>query len=157
MPAPLINPNAFQQQQVAGDLDLNVAMTGVISGLLSQNQATPLVCGTPLKFDSSITTGRLPQFVAAAQSDLAVGYLKRTMRQSTYAPGDVIEVTMEMLPVMWLTAQGTIAPGAQVESGTDPTTVQTRTSNSCRGFAIDPATSGQLVRVALTTAIAKQA
>ena len=148
-----LNPNTFEQSQIPGDLDLNIAMTGTISGLISANQATALAEGTPVKLDAAILTGRLPQFVAAAAGDLAIGYLRRTLRQTSFAAGDTCEVTMMPAPVMWLTAKGTVAMGAQVESdATDPTLVQTLASASCRGIALDPATDGKLLRVILNTA-----
>lgn len=148
-----MNPNQFEQGLVPGDLDLNIAMTGIISGMVSANQATALAAGSPVKLDAAVTKGRLPQFVAAAVTDKAIGYVKRTLQKSSFVAGDIIEVTMDPKPVMWLVAGGTIAMGAAVEtSGSDPTQVITAAgTNQVRGIALDPGTSGQMIRVVLYT------
>ncbi len=53
-------------------------------------------------------------------------------------------------PVMWLTAAGSIACGALVESDSTGAFVQTKSANALRGIALDPATDGQLLRVLIT-------
>jgi hypothetical protein len=148
--AAVLNQNQQEQTPVLGDIDLGIMMSGTISGILSVNQATALVAGAPVKFDTTITTGRLPQFVAAAQTDKAIGIIKRTLQAATFNAGDKIEVVGDFGPVMWLEATGTIACGAQVESDTTDAFVETLASGSQRGIAIDPASDGQLLRVMIS-------
>lgn len=145
-----ININQFAQTPVQGDADLQIASSFTISGILSAAQVTSLNAGTPVKLDSTVTTGQLPQFVAAGASDRAFGFIKRTAKQSVFATGDKIEVMSLFGPVMWLTAEGSIACGALVESTADGAAVQTKASGALRGIAIDPATSGQLLRILIT-------
>lgn len=144
--------NQFQQGVVAGDLDLNIMAGGAFAGVLSANQDTPAVtvqAGTPAKIDTSITAGFVPNFLQAAVSDVAIGYFKRTAKKALFAIGDVVEVAITAGPVMWLLAEGTITPGAKVESATDLLGVVTLASGKARGIALDYGTSGQLIRVIL--------
>ena len=153
--AATININAFQPQPVVGDPDLQIMLTGVISGILSANQATSLVAGTPVKLDSAITSGNIPQFVAAAQGDLAFGYLKRTVQAATFATGAPVEVIGNFGPVLWLNANSTMAPGISVQqNSSDPTIVEAVSGGKTRGILLDPATAGILVRVILTAPLA---
>lgn len=152
MASPTLNVNQFAQAAVQGDVDLGIMQTGVLSGRISPNQASALSAGTPVNLDSAVTTGKLPMFVAAASSAVALGYLKRTLRQSSFATGDDCEVVLTPAPVIYLTAKSTVAMGAYVESGSDPLTVQTLASGKPRGIALEPATDGTLVRVLLLQA-----
>lgn len=150
-----ININQFAPTPVLGDLDLQIAESKTISGMLSANQATSLVAGSPVIFDSAITSGYLPQFKAAAASDLAFGYLKRTVQAATFATLDKVEVVGHYGPVMWLNALSTMAPGIPVQSNAgDATVVEVVTSGKVRGILIDPAVTGQLVRVMIAAPIA---
>jgi hypothetical protein len=150
-----LNINQFQQQPVLGDVDLQIAQSLTITGQLSANQATALVAGTPVKLDSAITSGRYPQFVAAGATDLAFGYIKRTVQAATFSSGDKIEVVGAFPPVMWLSAASTMAPGIPVQSNaSDATIVEAVTSGKVRGILLDPAVTGQLVRVLLADPLA---
>ena len=150
-----ININSFAPTPVLGDLDLTIMETGTISGMLSVNQATALVAGTPVKFDSAITSGYFPQFIAAAQGDIAIGYIKRTVQAASFAAGDKIEVVGTFGPVMWLNANSTMAPGIPVQQNTsDATIVEAVSGQKTRGILLDPAVAGQLVRVILTSPLA---
>lgn len=150
----VLNINQQQQTPVEGDLDLQIAQSQTITGLLSTNQATALVAGSAVKFDSAITTGTVPQFVAAADSEVAIGYIKRTVQAASFSAGDKIEVVGCFGPCMWLTAVGTIAMGATVEDTATPGSVQTKSSNKGRGLAIGPAVDGQLVRIMIADPLA---
>ncbi len=150
-----ININQFAPTPVLGDLDLQIAESSTISGILSANQATALVAGTPVIFDAAITSGYLPQFKAAAQSDLAFGYLKRTVQSASFSTLDKVEVVGLFGPVMWLSALSTMAPGIPVQSNTsDATVVEAVSGGKVRGILIDPAVTGQLVRVMIAAPLA---
>lgn len=157
MAIPTLNTNQFRQVPILGDLDLQIARSGVISGKVSPNQATALAAGTPVKLDSAITSGNVPMFVAAAQNDLAIGFVKRTLQSFSFNTGDVIEVVSFFGPVMWLLPNTTIAPGTQVENSSDGTTVQPFTSHSVRGIQLDPGVVNVLARVIITNAAAAHA
>lgn len=149
-----LNINQQQQTPIEGDLDLQIAESQTITGILSTNQGSSLAAGAAVKFDTAITAGSVPQFIAAADTDVAFGYIKRTVQASTFAAGDKIEVVGAYGPCMWLTANGTIAMGAAVEDTSTPGTVQTKASNKQRGIAIQPATNGQLLRVMILDPVA---
>ena len=146
-----MNINQTEPTPVQGDLDLSIAQSQTISGQVSTNQATALVGGQPVKLDSANTTLSFPQFVAAAQGDVAIGYVKRTVQANSFPTGSDIEVVGDFGPCMWLTAAGAITPGQLVEDATGDLTVQAFTSNKVRGIALDPASaSGVLLRVIIT-------
>jgi hypothetical protein len=142
-----LNINQQQQTPVEGDLDLQIQRSQTITGVLSANQVTALVAGSSVKFDSAITVGGIPQFVAAAVGDVAVGYIKRTVQAASFNTGDKVEVVGNFGPVMWLTAHGTILPGATVEDYSTAGQVQTKSAQKARGLALDYATDGQLIRI----------
>lgn len=146
-----ININQTEPTPVQGDLDLSIAQSSTISGQVSANQATALVGGQPVKLDSANTTLAFPQFVAAGQTDVAIGYVKRTVQANSFPTGSDIEVVGDFGPVMWLTAAAAITPGQLLEDATGDLTVQPVTSNKVRGIALDPASgSGVLLRVIIT-------
>lgn len=149
-----ININQTAQTPVEGDLDLQIAQSQTITGLLSVNQATALAAGSFVKFDATITTGGIPQFVAAAQGDIAVGVIKRTLQASSFSTGDVVEIVGAFGPVMYLTAAGSIACGAKVESDSTGAFVETLSSGKARGIAIDPVADGQLTRIIIAEPLA---
>jgi len=144
-----LNINQFQQVTVRGDLDLQISKSGVITGQISVNQATALLGGAFVKLDTA-NTGPLPQFVAAAVGDAAVGTIKRNVKTDTFSAGDYVEVAGVYGPVMWLKAGATVAPQAFVEDDTSGGVI-TKSSGAARGIALDPGTSGNLFRVILTT------
>lgn len=151
----MININQFAPTPVLGDLDLQIAASGTISGQLSTNQGSSLVAGTPVKFDTAITEGSLPQFIAAAATDLAFGYIKRTVQAATFAALAKIEVVGAFGPVMWLTANSTMARGIPVQSNaSDATIVEAVSSGKVRGILLDPGAAGRLVRVMLSAPLA---
>jgi hypothetical protein len=146
----IININQFAQTPIQGDADLQIASSFTITGILSATQVSSLNAGTPVKLDATVTSGQLPQFVAAAAGDRAFGFIKRTAKQSVFATGDKVEVMSLFGPVMWLTASGSIACGALVESTSDGSAVQTKASGALRGIMLDPVADGQLGRVLIT-------
>lgn len=146
-----LNSNLFQQTQVRGSLDLQISKSGVITGQISENQATALNPGDFVKLDTA-NTGPVPQFVAAAVGDTGLGVLIRTVKASSFSAGDAVEVAFNGGPVIWLEAGASINPGAAVEdNGSDQ--VITKASNAQKGIALDPGTSGNLLRVIITPPI----
>jgi hypothetical protein len=144
-----LNINQFQQVAVRGDIDLNINDSGVITGQVSANQATPLVGGTFVKLDSA-NTGPIPQFVAAAVGDAnIIGVIKRNVKSDSFATGQYVEILSNLGPVMYLVAGATVASGAQVQDNGDGTVV-TKSANAARGIALDPGTTGNLFRVIIT-------
>jgi hypothetical protein len=146
-----INLNQFNQVPIAGQLDLQISKSGVITGEVSANQATALSPGQPVKLDSA-NTGNVPLFVAAAASDVALGHVAYDVKKSQPVAGDPVSVAFHGGPVMWMLAKETIAPGARLEQNADGS-VQNVTSAKVRGIALDPGTAGQLFRVIITTPV----
>lgn len=147
--------NQIQQQPAVGDLDLSVFQTGALAGIMSANQATAVKAGTAAKIDTAITAGSVVQFVACAYTDAAaIGFFRRTSKAATFSAGDDVEVVVSPMPVMWLLAAGTIAPGAGVENHTDSYSIVTLSSGKRRGYNLQYAVSGQLTRVLLSVPFA---
>jgi hypothetical protein len=138
-----LNINQFAQTTIRGQLDQNIPPGPVIAGVVSVNQATALKAGDAVKLDTS--TGNVPSFVAAAASDVAIGHLVFDEKKASPVAGDAIQVAL-FGSIMWMTARGTVAVQASLENYTDGT-VQTLASAKMRGIALDPATTGNLLRV----------
>lgn len=148
-----LNINQFAQLPVRGEQDLNIARSGIIAGQVSANQATAMTAGTAVILDPAITVQGLPQFKAAANADLAFGYLLLDPKRATVSAPDVMQVACRSTgPVIWLVAAGTIPPGSQVEQVLVGGDVQVLAAGKFRGLALDYATVGQLVRILLTPA-----
>lgn len=152
-----LNVNSFEQAPVRGQADLQIAKSGVLSGQVSPNQATALKNGDLVKIDTTITTkGIVPQFVAAANSDINTMRIVRGVKQGTYSAGDAIEVAFIGGVVQWLEAGDTITPGATVQESNDGTQVIPKASGKSVGYSIDYGVSGELVRIVHTGLIAFQ-
>lgn len=151
-----LNINQFAQVAVRGQQDLKIAPSGVLSGIVSANQVTPLEAGDAVILDPAITIAGTPQFIAAGVSDVADGYMIFDPKASTVGTPNAIQVAMRFNgPIIWLLAAATIAPGAFVEQTVGPNDVQTLAAGKLRGKALDFATVGQLVRVILIGANAQ--
>jgi hypothetical protein len=147
-----LNLNQFSQVPVKGQLDLQISKSGVISGVVDASQATALVAGQPVKLYAS-NTGAEVKFVAAAETDVAIGHVVLNVKKASPEAGDAIEVAGNFGPVMWLEAGETITPGERVENDDADDTIQAVSGGKCRGIAIDYATSGNLTRVILCTPV----
>jgi len=149
-----LNINQFAQVAVRGQQDLSIARSGIISGAVSANQATPLKAGDAVLLDSAITVAGVPQFIAAGNSDVAFGYVVLDPKTASVAAPNALQVMCRAPgPVMWLLAAATIPPGATVEQATGGGyDVQGLASGKLRGINLDYATIGQLTRIMLTPA-----
>lgn len=148
----VININQFAPTPVKGDIDLSIAESQTISCQVDSSQATALVAGQPVKLTTAV--GALPVVIAAGQTDVAFGFIKRTVQAASFNALDKVEVVGQFGPVMWLESAAAIAAGARVEDASGDLTVQTFTSNKVRGVALDAATAAnQLLRVIITTPV----
>lgn len=148
--------NQFNQQVAVGDVDLGIMQTGALAGILSPNQSTPgltVVAGAPAKFDTTITSGYVPNFLQAGITDVAIGLFKRTSMVGTFGLLDVVEVALFAGPVVWLLAAATITPGLTVYQDANNAVVGTGGGAKSRGIALDYAVSGQVLRVLLVSAV----
>lgn len=154
---PTLYINQFRQSVAPGDLDLQITRTGVITGVLSPNQATDLPAGQAVKLDTANTNATVPQFLLAADNEAAIGVIKRTAKRSVFRAnvggagtiGDPVEVTYFGGPVVWEVANATILPQAQLEfatSGGYPY-AQTLAAGKLRGVALDPAVASAIFRM----------
>ena len=151
-----LNINQFAQVAVRGQLDQQIARSGVIQGQVSAaNTTTPTKPGDAVDLDPAVTIVGAPQFTTALYTDVSFGYAVYDVKSSSVLTPGVIQVAMRWVgPTIWLVAAGTIAPGALVEqaaSGGDVVTFGT-SSSKVRGVALDPGTVGQLLRVVLAGA-----
>lgn len=149
--------NQFGQSVAVGDLDLNIMNGGSLVGILSPNQASPAVtvnAGAPAKIDTTITTGKVLNFLQAGITDLAIGNFKRTVNQGVFSVLDVVEVAMTGGAVIWLLAAATITPGLTVYQDVNGSVVGAGGGAKARGIALDYATTGQVLRVLITNPMA---
>lgn len=146
-----LNINQFGQVAIRGQQDLGIASSGILSGMVSAaNTTTPIAAGDAVKLDPAVTVVGQPQFVSAASTDVAFGYMIYDPKSASVLTPGQIQVAMRVRgPVLWLVAAGTIAPGALVEQATSSGDVQTLASGHLRGIALDPGTVGNLLRVVL--------
>jgi hypothetical protein len=150
-----LNINQFAQVPVRGQQDLKIALSGVVSGIVSANQATPILAGDPVKLDSAIVIAGTPQFVEAGTGDVAHGYMIFDPKTASAPTPNAIQVALRFVgPVIWLLAAGTIPPGSFVEQTAGPNDVQVLAAGKLRGLALDYATVGQLTRILLVPAFA---
>lgn len=149
-----ININQFAQVPVRGELDLQIAKSGIFSGIVSANSAA-IVAGDDVILDEAITVAGTLQFRLALYTEVAMGFAILDPRAATVATPGAIQVASRLTgPVMWLIAGATIAPGALVEQVNSASyDVQTLAAGKLRGMALDYATIGQLTRVLLAQAL----
>lgn len=151
-----ININQFSQTPILGQLDQQIARSGVVQGMVSAaNTTTPIHAGDCVDLDPAVTVVGAPQFITALNTDVSFGYMINDPKADTVLTPGFIQVAMRWVgPTIWLTAGGTIAAGALVEQGAFPGTVVTygTSTNKVRGLALDPGTTGNLLRVVLVGA-----
>lgn len=145
-----LNANQFQQVPIRGEQDLSISKgNGILSVIVSPNQATALKAGDFVIIDATVTTkGNFPFVIDSAQSDVGlVMTVVHDVKKDSYDAGDVMQVSIPFGgPVIFMTAGATIAPGAKVEDANDSTVV-TLSGNKLRGFALDPGVAASLLRV----------
>ncbi len=148
-----LNINQFEQAAVLGQLDQQISRSGVVQGIVSAAQTTtPLTAGMAVNLDPANTIVGIPQFTKALLTDVSFGFMIYDPKAASVLTPNAVQVAMRWTgPTMWLLAGGTIAPGALVEStSADGTVVTFGTSSSkIRGLALDPGTTGALLRVIL--------
>jgi hypothetical protein len=149
-----LNINSFAQVPVRGQLDLQIAHDGVISGAVSAaNGATPILAGDFVDLDPAQTALGQPQFISALYTDVNFGNMIFDPKSADVLTPNTIQVASRQVgPVMWLVAGGTINPGQFVEQANSSTldvVVYGTSSSKLRGQALDPGTSGNLMRVIL--------
>lgn len=147
-----LNTNQFSQVPVKGQLDLQISRSGVISGQISENQEDPLEAGAPVMLDPD-NTSDIPKFLAALKTEVAIGFLSFSVKQSTFSAGDACEVAGDFGPVMYLEAGDTIEPGMRVEQDDADGRIVPFTSQKVRGIALDSAVDGGIFRVIISTPV----
>ena len=152
-------PNQFGMSVNVGMIDLDIMRTGRIAGMLSPNQGSAVVAGSPAKIDTAIayTQGTVINFLQAGENDLAFGFFAPTVQFTTFPNGvnTMVNVAGFFGPVMWMMANATITPGAVVYSdSTGAFVTVTSASSKARGIALDYAVNGQALRVMITNPLA---
>lgn len=150
-----LNINQFQQSPVRGQLDLQIAKSGVLSGQISVNEAGAPKAGDFVTLDPA-GLGATPQFLLATAADLAVGIITHNVKKDLPVSGDAVEVAGLIGPVVWAVANETVTPGEQLESNANGN-MQAFASGNFRGIALDPGTANQLFRMIVITNVAPAA
>jgi len=119
MSVPQMFTDQFEQAPVRGDLDLAITKSGVITGTLTSVsgavQVGSVYAGDRVKLDATVTTPGQVAFVPAADTDDAIGVVKRVAKKAAFVVGDVIEVAYFGGPVQYHVAGATVTPGMQLE------------------------------------------
>ena len=153
----------FAITPIKGDMDMSlISGSGVLSGIVSKNQATAIYPGQRVTLDTSaVNGGGLPSWVAVAVGNSGIGVVVRNTKKTgaLYSAYDIIEVVLDVpfTGIQWHEAAAAFACGTQLEvASASDITVQTRSASKAIGIALDGASAaGDLVRVILTqTAIA---
>ncbi len=144
-----LNINQFAQVAVRGQLDQQIARSGVVQGMVSAaNTTTPITPGDAVSLDPAITVVGSPQFITAAYTDVSFGYMVYDVKSSSVLTPGVIQVAMRWVgPTIWLVAGGTIQPGALVEeanSSTYDVVTYATSSSKVRGVDVYDPTTGQI-------------
>lgn len=150
-----LNINSFRQTPVRGQLDLQIARSGVLSGQISVNELGAPKAGDFVKLDPA-QLGATPQFLLATASDLAIGVLTHNVKKDLPVSGDAVEVAGLIGPVVWAVANETITPGEQLESNANGN-MEALAAGKFRGIALDPGTASQLFRMIVLTNVAPAA
>jgi len=150
------NLNQFKQSAVKGEMDLQIMGSGVISGVVSENQATALKPGDKVTVDTAADIF-VPSFVKAAYNASALGIVIYTSRKSPSAysadTGEALEVSLLLgrVPVIYLETSAAVTAGARVEYNSSDLVTTYGSSNKAIGYALDGASgAGKLIRVMLT-------
>lgn len=150
---PVVYTNQFRQSVAPGTPDLQINSNGVFTAVLSPNQDTALVAGSRVKLDAANTQATMPQVVAAADNEDAIGVITATVKKSIFqpnlggmnTPGDVVEVMFFAGPVIWQVADAPIQPMQQLEAKTETLGgqaypfFQPLATGKLAGLALDPA------------------
>lgn len=150
---PIVYTNQFRQTVAPGSVDLQVAGNGFFTAVLAASQATPLVAGARVKLDAANTQATMPQVVAAADNEDAIGIIITSLKKSIFqpnlggagTPGDIVEVGCLVGPCIWQVANAAVAPGEQLEAvgvtigGQSYPFYQPLASGKLAGIALDPA------------------
>lgn len=148
-----ININQFAQTAQRGELDLQIARSGVLAGSLASTVVGTLKAGDFVKLDAANTTPGTPTFVAAAAGDPTAFILVSTVKASSFVAGDACQVAAWFGPVVYAVAKEEITPGEQLESNADGK-MQELNSGAYRAFALDYASGeDQLFRMVLINAL----
>jgi len=145
-----INLNQFSMSMVQGALGTGAgSFPRVIEAQVSFNQATALVPGQAVKFDSAVTTGGIPSLLAAAQSDQADGYIIYTVKNGGNLTSGLV-VPIMLSGSMWMTVgtavnQGSAVEDASVAGEIEP--VGTTGGAKRRGISLQNGAVGSLVIV----------
>jgi len=143
---PPFYPDQFEQSQAVGEQDLAIHQSHVIVGILGGSDS--LAAGTRVAIDTTFTTPGVVRFVAVGDTAAAFGVIKRNSKQSTFAPGDQLEVMFAGGPVVTLCANATITPGIAVTMNSGFVDVAGG-GRAVMGFSLDYAIQSGLLRVVL--------
>lgn len=154
--------NQFKQSVYPGEVDLQISRSGVLTAILSPNQTSDLVSGARVKLDAANTQPTMPQVVAAADNEAALGVIIKTVKKGIARAnlggagtvGEIVEIGLLPLGVcVWQVANDTIAPMQQLEaatvtiSGQDYPFFQPKAANALAGLALDPAVQNAVFRM----------
>lgn len=142
--------NQFDMAPVAGQGTM-IAPGMTLSCQVDSAQATNLVSGQAVKL--STTANGVPQVISlAANTDKALGFVLRNLKDAAFIPGAPLEIAITD-SIMWMTAGGAITRGGNVEVVyTTNQVIASAGVNPIIGLTLDTAVNvGDLIRVLVKT------
>ena len=109
---PSFSTNSFNNVNPARGAVAESVKRGALSGLLGG--ADSLISGDRVKIDTTVTSPGLVRFVAAADNEKAFGTIAFVAKQSTFVPGDTLEVVFSGGPAVYQVGGATLTPGIAV-------------------------------------------
>ena len=152
-----LNQNSFKQAPVAGQVDMSLMHSGVITGVISTAAAANIYYpGQRVKLDTA-ADDPCPSFVAAAITEYADGIIAFTSKGAAFTKGMAVEVLMDCMgPIVYIPAAAAITAGVVVEAVGAVNAVQTFSAGKKVGKALDgTATVGNLIRVIMNSLAVK--
>ena len=164
VPRPQLSLTSIYLPQVVGMLAEGIGTAAIIRQVIvSPNQATSLLPGQAVKYDTSLTGNSVPGIVACAQNAYADGYVIYDIKNggnasnSPLTSGTVCQICI--FGAMLMLVDGTtIQPGQVVEDGADAGGVEplgTTAGAFPRGVALAYGVSGAVIPVDLYPGVTK--
>lgn len=142
-----LNINQEALLPIPGVIDKQTMANGYFTAIVDAAQATALVAGQFVKFQTT-NTGPIPKVVAAAAGDVAHGMVAYITKDASFPAGERIEISFFGGLVVWQKATAVaIVPGAQVESDATGLLIQLRASDKTRGYALDHFAASAVARI----------
>ena len=141
------NSNQFNQSVEKGMLTLDPNWS-TLNCLVSTNEAGTLVAGQAVTVEDAAGS-QIPVLAATSTTDKIFGFIPHNVKTDSYTALDQVKIARAG-DIIYLEAAAAIARDARLEAVVSGNKVQTQTTGSLIGVALDKATAdGDIIRVLL--------